>query len=170
MYVPPLQTNIVQEDFFNGGLITHPLQALVGKIPNLIVSKQGSNPDENPMSLVRGHTSLITSNTSLYVVDGIPNVPIDQIPIEDIASMELLKGAKAAQYGMRGSSGVVMINTKDQSKQTVSYRTWVGIETIASQPNILSADEFRTLAKQNPNFIDNGSNTDWFRATTRGFL
>ncbi|TAE35570.1 MAG: SusC/RagA family TonB-linked outer membrane protein [Runella slithyformis] len=167
---PPLTPYLLTSNFFNGGLVVNPLQALTGQIPGLVVSRQGSNPDQNPTALVRGMGSLLAGNEPLYVLDGVPNVPIDQLPIEDIASVELLRGAAASRYGMRGANGVLLIKTKKATPGTTSveYRSSMGVETMARQPDLLNADEFRAQARKlNIAFDDNGANTDWVAAVTR---
>ena len=168
--IPPLNADVLNADFLNSGLIVNPLQALTGKLPGLVVARQGSNPDQNPTVLLRGMGSLVAGVAPLYVVDGIPNVPIDQLPVEDIASVEVLRGAAASRYGMRGANGVLLVKTKraELGGASVEYRSSVGVETIARQYDLLNADEFRTFAKQiKQPFDDNGANTDWVAATTR---
>lgn len=165
----PIQTHFIKSCSFNGGIITHPLQALTGKMPGFNVSKQGSNPEHAPTALIRGLGTLQIGSEPLYVVDDVPNVPIDQLAIEEIESVEVLHGAAATAYGLRGANGVVLIKTKSShfDSTSVQYRSWVGIETIARQPDLLDAQTFRELAKSYPSFIDNSANTDWIAATTR---
>ena len=66
---------------------------------------------------IRGVTSPTGSNEPLYVVDGIPMAPgpggaLTGINPRDIASIEVLKGASAAIYGVRGANGVIVVKTK----------------------------------------------------------
>jgi TonB-dependent SusC/RagA subfamily outer membrane receptor len=55
-----------------------------------------------------------SNSAPLFVLDGIP---IDQdfvtgLPIQDVETIEVLKGASAAIYGSRGGGGVIAIYTK----------------------------------------------------------
>lgn len=64
--------------------------------------------------IIRGISTFIGSNAALLVVDG---VIVDEgsfasIPTTDIASINVLKGAAAAIYGVRGTNGVVIVETK----------------------------------------------------------
>lgn len=165
----PIQTQLVTNETFNGGMVTHPLQALTGKIPGLIISKQGSNSEQSPTALIRGLGTLLIGSEPLCVVDDIPSVPIDQIPVEEIESVEAVRGAAASVYGVRGANGVLVIKTKKSNTQSpsVHYRSWVGVETLARQPDLLNAEEFRGLAKLSGDFTDNGAATDWVAAATR---
>jgi TonB-dependent SusC/RagA subfamily outer membrane receptor len=48
----------------------------------------------------------------LFVVDGVQGVPIDNIQPQVVQSIEVLKGAAAAIYGVRAANGVILITTK----------------------------------------------------------
>ena len=81
--------------------------SLTGKIAGLNV--QNSTEFSNaPALLLRGETPLL-------VIDGVPygNMTLSDVPVDDIESIDVLKGATAAAlYGERGGVGVVMITTK----------------------------------------------------------
>ncbi|MDR0796261.1 MAG: TonB-dependent receptor plug domain-containing protein, partial [Tannerella sp.] len=49
---------------------------------------------------------------ALIVVDGIPVDTMDDIPPEVVESIDVLKFARAAAFGMRGSDGVISITTR----------------------------------------------------------
>ena len=63
---------------------------------------------------IRGVSSLQGSNTPLLMIDG--NVTdysfISSISIGDVERIEILKGSKAAIYGIRGGTGVIAVYTK----------------------------------------------------------
>ena len=65
---------------------------------------------------IRGVRSIFGSNEPLYVVDGLPLMPIRGgiVPVNphDVESIDVLKGAAAAIYGWRGGNGVIVITTK----------------------------------------------------------
>lgn len=87
--------------------------ALVGKVPGLKIA-QDYSPGGGVSMLLRGATSLRTGNGPLIVVDGIlTDGTIRDINIQDVASIEILKGASAASlYGSRAANGVIAIYTK----------------------------------------------------------
>ncbi len=81
-----------------------------GRVPGVQVF--GSPPDQ--YAVIRGISSLEGSNEALIVIDGIPtdNSAASSLNIFDIAVIDVLSGAKAALYGMRGANGVIAIYTR----------------------------------------------------------
>jgi TonB-dependent SusC/RagA subfamily outer membrane receptor len=87
---------------------------------------------QNPLSLAdflvrapgvfvdeRGPTTVVTirGQAPLFVVDNMPvgrtyESAANAVSVNDIESVEVLKGAEAAIYGMRGGGGVIIIRTK----------------------------------------------------------
>ena len=66
---------------------------------------------------IRGQSSFYLSQEPLYIVDGVAVKPdgngaLSWLNPRDIESIEILKDADAALYGLRGSNGVVLIKTK----------------------------------------------------------
>jgi len=64
--------------------------------------------------IIRGKQSIMGSNAALLVVDGIivNESSFSTIPTTDIASINVLRGAAASIYGVRGAKGVVIVETK----------------------------------------------------------
>ncbi len=110
-------------------------QALQGNVSGLTVSATSGTPGSTSNIRIRGISSITAGNEPLYVIDGVPvsngNVGtsgaysslsalagLDQSNIESIT---VLKDASAtAQYGARGSNGVILITTKSgKSGKTV---------------------------------------------------
>jgi len=117
---------------------TNVLNALAGKASGVqIVSS--STPTGTTRVVIRGLTSITGDNQPLYVIDGVPldsnpgdagvsvwnggddldlGSPLSTINPDDIASLQVLKGANAsALYGSRASNGVVLITTKQANKK-----------------------------------------------------
>ncbi|HKO15557.1 MAG TPA: SusC/RagA family TonB-linked outer membrane protein, partial [Gemmatimonadaceae bacterium] len=119
------------------------VSALAAKAPNVIVRTQSGEPGASAYIQIRGASSVIGTNQPLFVVD---NVPIDNSTISDqttpwpgtagtvtqnramdinpndIASVEILKGAAAAAiYGARAANGVVLITTKKGTAGPTHY-------------------------------------------------
>ncbi len=108
--------------------VTSALDALVGKVAGMTVSKSSGTPGTGTYITLRGRRTINGSSEPLYVVDGIPidntfiydsqgwiqggNRASDIAP-GDIESIEVLKGASAAAiYGARAANGVILITTK----------------------------------------------------------
>lgn len=105
-----------------------PAQALQGQAAGVTVVSTGV-PGGPVRVSVRGITS--TGNSApLVLVDGTPG-SLDNLNVNDIASIQVLKDAGAAAiYGVRGSNGVVIVTTKrgTSEKVKVSYDGYYGVQ------------------------------------------
>ena len=105
--------------------ITNVSSSLSGLVPGLVVSQTTGFAGGDGASLkVRGLGS-INNSDPLIVVDGMPDVDINRINMNDIESISVLKdAASSAVYGSRAANGVILITTKSglkESKAKVSY-------------------------------------------------
>ncbi len=112
------------------------ISGLSGKVSGLQIT-QNNSLGASTNVVIRGFKSLMGNNQALFVVDGTPidntnNNTADQesgrggydygnaaadINPDDIASIDVLKGAAAtALYGSRASNGVILITTKKGKK------------------------------------------------------
>lgn len=83
-------------------------EILKGRIPGVHVSGTAGNYSVT----IRENHSVNASNEVLFVVDGTPGASVDGIHPCDISSISVIKDGLAAQYGTRGSNGVILIETK----------------------------------------------------------
>jgi hypothetical protein len=65
--------------------------------------------------LIRGTSSINSSNDPLLVVDGMAVSSIDNISPREVISISVLKGSDAAIYGTRAAGGVILIDLKGAS-------------------------------------------------------
>lgn len=162
---------------FSPGVISNPLQQIQGKVPGLVITQAGGDPNANLVIRLRGQTSLSGGQTPLVVVDGIalddPN-QLSSIPASDIESYDVLKDVSAtAIYGSRGANGVIIINTKKGAagRTRVEYNGYAAIDNLKGNYDLLSADEWRNAVKgfdaSTVAGLDKGANTDWLKAITR---
>ncbi len=87
-------------------------QALKGRVPGAEMRSTGI-PGGQVFLRLRGVSTLLGRTTPLFIVDGVTVSSIDDINPNDVASIEVLKGASAgAMYGSKGSNGVIIIKTK----------------------------------------------------------
>lgn len=88
--------------------------ALTGKVAGLRTSSVGGAPGQQVDILLRGDNVLNVSASPLIVIDGIiMNGSLADINVDDVESMEVIKGAAAASlYGSRAGSGVIAVTTK----------------------------------------------------------
>ncbi|WP_036678160.1 SusC/RagA family TonB-linked outer membrane protein [Daejeonella oryzae] len=117
---------------------TSVLNGLASKASGVRVERSGGEPGAGTFVQIRGQSTITGNTQPLFVVDGIPvsntniigngnssNSPnedvagtvqqsrLSDLNADDIASMEVLKGASAAAlYGTRAANGVIIITTK----------------------------------------------------------
>ncbi|MCB0464331.1 MAG: SusC/RagA family TonB-linked outer membrane protein [Aequorivita sp.] len=93
---------------------------LQGKAAGVQVTSANGKPGQGAFVRIRGTGSLVAGASSpLYIVDGTPirEQDLANIPNEDIENITILKDASmTARYGSRGSNGVVIITTKNGTR------------------------------------------------------
>lgn len=159
-------TTVKPEDL-NRGSISDVGQLLQGKVPGLNITASG-DPTKPSTVILRGASTLNSSQSPFYVIDGIPGADISAVAPDDIVSIDVLKDAAAtAIYGNRAANGVIMVTTKRGKKGPgqVTYSGYVGLEQISSELDVMNADQLRAfLAKNNMSLSpnnDKNANTDW---------
>lgn len=162
---------------FNKGPFQSVDQLIQGKVPGLLISRSGSDPNGTPSVILRGVGSLTGNTAPFYVIDGVPalsNEIINSISPDNIASVDVLKDASAtAIYGTRGANGVIVITTKkaQDGQSFVNYSGTYGIDKISKRFEVANTAQLRAyLAKNNltiPVLSDNNQNTDWQKVITR---
>ncbi len=118
---------------------TNLVNALSAKAPGVAVVAESGVPGSSASIHIRGIKSLSGDGQPLFVVDGVPidnstntnggnltsaNTPnrASDINPQDIASVDILKGAAAAAiYGARASNGVILITTKSGQPGPTRY-------------------------------------------------
>lgn len=156
---------------FNKGVVTSAEQLIAGQVAGLVVTKSGGDPTEGSTMRLRGTTSLLGGNAPLVVIDGVPGASMNIVSPQDIESISVLKDASAAAiYGARSANGVIIITTKKgkEGRATVSYDGYFGVEKIANNLDMLSADQWRQYVKENNlDAVDYGGNTAWHKEIFR---
>jgi TonB-dependent starch-binding outer membrane protein SusC len=165
-------TTVKPEDL-NRGAISDIGQLLQGKVPGLNISANG-DPNRSAAVVLRGASTLNSSQGPFYVIDNVPGADISTVAPEDIATIDILKDAAAtAIYGNRAANGVIMITTKKGKKgrTDVSYNGYVGTETVASRLEMMNSAELRAFIAANGQSLspanDKGADTDWQKAVQR---
>ena len=127
--------------------------------PSVLGNLQGSNPGVNITQSsgrggsynieIRGKSSINSSTTPLYVVDGVMCDDIDWLNPQDIERIDILKDASStAIYGSRATAGVVMVTTKGgttvkrDQKPTISYDGYYGWSKKVRMPDFMDGQEF----------------------------
>ncbi|HXB43502.1 MAG TPA: TonB-dependent receptor plug domain-containing protein, partial [Puia sp.] len=108
--------------------VTNATEALQGRAAGVEVIKNSGAPDATPTIIIRGLSSLHQPNP-LYIVDGV-RMPGDNINIQDIATIDILKDASAAAiYGSAAAGGVIVITTKRgaDTKPSINFNVRYGV-------------------------------------------
>ncbi len=109
--------------------------ALLGKVAGVSIANIG-NPGGGSTIILRGATNFYGSQEPLVLVDGVTvEGGLDDVNVDDIASIEIVKGASAAAlYGSRAGNGVVVVTTKRGSKGTsqITFRSETGFNKITN--------------------------------------
>ena len=152
--------------------------AIQGRAAGVQVITSGQ-PGANPTIRIRG-IGTIGNNDPLVVVDGVPlNGGLNQVNMQDVSSMQVLKDASAtAIYGSRGANGVVIITTKrgEKGDGQLTLDVFSSFQEPTNMIDVLNAQQFAELSNEmlaaggfqpNPDFRDPyalGAGTDWLDA------
>lgn len=141
--------------------VTNVTEALQGRTSGVEIIKNSGQPDATPTIIIRGLSSL-HQPSPLYIVDGV-RVPGDNINIQDIASIDVLKDASAAAiYGSAAAGGVIVITTKKGSgaKPTVNFNARYGITTPKLVHLLNKNDYIRLQNLVQPKYFAGATQTD----------
>lgn len=123
-------------------------QALQGKVAGLQVTSSGA-PGVSANVRIRGIGSYSTDGRPLYVVDGMFYSDIDFLNTSDIASVNVLKDASStAIFGVKGSGGVIVIETKSggyEKKAQFTYEGYTGMQYAQNVLKMANAEQFVTM-------------------------
>jgi TonB-linked SusC/RagA family outer membrane protein len=120
---------------------------LQGRAAGVTVTTDGQ-PGADPVIRIRG-ISTFGDAAPLYVIDGVPvgGNPRDLSP-NDIESLQILKDASAAAiYGSRAANGVIIITTKQGSKNTplqFEYKGYLGLDDVWQRMPLMSRQNYQT--------------------------
>lgn len=160
------------------------LNTLQGQAAGVNISTGTGQPGSKPTVIIRGVGTYSGNSDPLYVIDGFPSNSdsFRSINPNDIESLSVLKDASSlAEYGSRGSNGVVVIKTKSgrfNQKLALRYSTSYGVSTLQHpQYDFASASQLLTIEKRygiglgstlSQTDIDNYAiNTDWTKVFFR---
>lgn len=161
----------VTSNDINAVPVSNVSQALQGKLPGVNVTSMDGRPDASVKIRVRGGGSITQSNDPLFVVDGFPVSNINDIPADQIESIDVLKDASStAIYGARGANGVILVTTKSgkSGKVNITYNGYVQLMQPTKKTKVLDSYEY-VLANWEYDYLLNSNNGDtWARAMGLG--
>ena len=126
---------------------------LAGLMPGLsAIQTSGMAGRNNAALLIRG-LGTINNSSPLIVVDGMPDVDINRVNINDVESVSILKDATASSvYGSRAANGVILITTKSGKGKKTSFNVLSNTslvrptnvyQTMADYPRALTLAQMR---------------------------
>lgn len=125
--------------------VANTAEALTGRLPGVQVTSTDGSPDAEMLIRVRGGGSVTGDNTPLYIVDGFPVSSINDVALNDVEDISVLKDAAAtAIYGAQGANGVVIITTKSAKggKTRITYNGFLQVKHLANRLNVLDPYEY----------------------------
>ena len=123
------------------------INGMSGKAAGVLITRSAGDPGAGSYIQIRGQNTITGSTQPLVIVDGIPisnstlgdgaagvtqQSRLNDINPDDVASMQILKGASAAAlWGSRAANGVIVITTKkgaEGNKINISYGATVSFD------------------------------------------
>lgn len=169
--------------------VVNTASSLAGKVPGLMMKQSSGKPGDNePMFNIRGF------GAPLIIIDGTQQGSFGNIDIEEIESINILKDASAAIYGVQAGNGVILVTTKrgKSGKPHITLNSSFTLSTLTKYPKMMNAGQYAELyneaqrndgvPQENLRFTDeaiqhyyaqddpvNYPSTDWFDVATRKY-
>jgi TonB-linked SusC/RagA family outer membrane protein len=125
--------------------------ALAGNVAGIIAMQTSGEPGRNLSEFwIRGVSTFGAGEGAYVLVDGFER-PFNEINIEDIESISVLKDASAtAIYGSRGANGVIIITTKkgEAGKINIQVKAEYGYNTRTRTPEFTDGVTYATLLNE----------------------
>ncbi|HCY39805.1 MAG TPA: TonB-dependent receptor [Prolixibacteraceae bacterium] len=115
-----------------------------GQISGVTVTS-ADRPGGDATIRIRGVGTINNANP-LYVIDGVPVGPGNNLNPNDVESISVLKDASsAAIYGTRGANGVIIITTKrgrDNQAPSINFSLKTGVSKATNKYDLLNTKEY----------------------------
>jgi len=149
-------------------------EGLTGLVPGLSATQSTGMAGRNGAALLIRGLGTPNNSAPLIVVDGIPDVDINRVNVNDIETVSVLKDASSASvYGSRAANGVILITTrtgKGMNKTSVNFsantaleKATRGISFLANYPLALTTEQRRAANNTLPasQLYKNGTIDQW---------
>ncbi|ASK30194.1 SusC/RagA family TonB-linked outer membrane protein [Chryseobacterium sp. T16E-39] len=131
------------------------MNVVQGQLAGVNITASSGQPGAKPQVVIRGVGSYGANTDPLYVIDGFPSNSdsFRSLNPNDIESMQVLKDATSiAEYGNRGSNGVIVIKTRQgrygSGKLNFNYSSQLGVSFLQNQKyNYANSNQLLTLEK-----------------------
>ena len=136
------------DEKMTGRALSNISSGLSGLVPGLSATQSTGMAGSDGASLLIRGLGTVNNASPLIVVDGMPDIDINRINVNDIQSVSVLKDAtSAAVYGSRAANGVILITTKSgkgQKKTAINFNSNTALELPTKAFNFM-ADYPRSL-------------------------
>jgi len=154
--------------------ITNVSSGMSGLIPGLAVAQSSGMAGNDQATMIIRGLGTINSASPLVVVDGMPDVDINRINMNDVESISVLKdAASSAVYGSRAANGVILITTKSGKglgKTTLNFSSSFATEVptnaydfMNNYPRALTLEQRANVVNTLPSLLTykNGTIDQW---------
>jgi TonB-linked SusC/RagA family outer membrane protein len=154
--------------------------ALVGKVQGITARQADARPGAGTSIQIRN------MGTPLYVIDGVVSdvAQFNNLGIDDIESVSILKDASAAIYGLQAANGVILVTTKKgkSGAPSINIGGYYGVADFTRYPRpanayqhvraLAESDQNRGLMSNDPSVIANrrGELEKWRQGTGKGYI
>ena len=149
-------------------------EGLTGLVPGLSATQSSGMAGRNGAALLIRGMGTPNNSAPLIVVDGIPDVDINRVNINDIETVSVLKDAASASvYGSRAANGVILITTRTgrgMNKTIFAFngnaaleKPTRGIDFLSNYPLALTTEQRRAATNTLPanQAYKNGTIDQW---------
>lgn len=147
---------------------------LSGLVPGLTATQNTGMAGRNGAALLIRGLGTVNNSSPLVVVDGMPDIDINRINVNDIETISVLKDATSASvYGSRAANGVILITTrtgKGLKKTAINFTSNMALEKpvkaydfMADYPRALTLHQRRAATNTKPELqlFKNGTIDQW---------
>ena len=112
--------------------LTNLSSGMSGLVPGLAVTQSSGMAGNDKATMIIRGLGTVNASSPLVVVDGMPDVDINRINMNDVESISVLKdAASSAVYGSRAANGVILITTKSgkgSGKTAINFSSSYAVE------------------------------------------
>lgn len=140
--------------------VVNTVNSLSGKVPGLVLKQVSGQPGDNdPYLDIRGFGS------PLIIIDGTQQGSFGNLDIEEIESINVLKDASAAVYGVQAGNGVILVTTKRgaSGKPKITFNASYTLSNPTKYPKLMNAGQYSEL--YNEAQLNDGVSPDNLRFT-----
>ncbi len=167
-------STVTVDEKLTGRAVPNVSAGLSGLVPGLAATQSSGMAGRNGAALLIRGLGTVNNSSPLVVVDGMPDVDINRVNINDIETISILKDATSASvYGSRAANGVVLITTKSgkgNKKTQINFTSNMALnkpvkayDFMADYPRALTLQQRRASTNTLPGnqLFKNGTVDQW---------